>query len=57
MDWLFGLFLMVIGQAGVLTMCDVCKRPEWSDWVVDAIASLSLAVHGIGLYVFLNNGL
>lgn len=53
MDWLFGLFLMVIGQAGVLTMCDVCKRPEWNDWVIDLVASLGLAFYGLGLLVFL----
>lgn len=57
MDWLFGLFMMLVGQIGVLCMCDRDLCRSWDSWVVDAVASLSLAVHGIGLYVFLNNGL
>lgn len=57
MDWIFGLVLMLIGQVGVLCMCDRDLCRSWDDWTIDLVASLGLGAYGIGLYVFLNNGL
>jgi len=53
MDWLFGLFLMVIGQAGVLCMCDRDLCRSWDNWVIDIVASLGLAFYALGFLVFL----
>lgn len=53
MDWLFGLFLMLIGQIGVLCMCDRDLCRSWDNWVIDMVASLSSGTYAIGLLVFL----
>ena len=53
MDWIFGLVLMVIGQAAVLCMCDKDLVRSWDDWVIDLVASLGLAAYGLGLLVLL----
>ena len=52
MDWLFGLFLMVIGQAGVLCMCDRDLCRSWDDWVINIVASLGLGFYALGFLVF-----
>lgn len=53
MDWLFGLFLMVIGQAGVLCMCDKDLVRSWDSWIIDTVASFGLGFYGLGLLMFL----
>lgn len=53
MDGLFGLFLMLIGQVGVLCMCDKDLVRSWDDWVIDSVASLGLAFYALGFLVFL----
>ena len=53
MDWIFGLVLMLIGQVGVLCMCDKDLVRSWNDWVIDWGAGLGLVAYGFGLLVFL----
>lgn len=53
MDWIFGLVLMLIGQVGVLCMCDRDLVRSWDGQTIDWVASLGLVFYGLGLLVFL----